>query len=96
MDISDINSVKAITILKEYEGKNPYIKKLKLKLEKNNKLLLTNNQSNYIVNNHEFKPKAINKIISITNYLGEELKKSEQLTFTPEKILMSIKDLKKT
>jgi len=88
MDLSDINSVKAITILKEYEGKNPYIKKLKLKLEKNNKLLLTNNQSNYIVNNHEFKPKAINKIISITNYLGEELKKSEQLTFTPEKILI--------
>ena len=88
MDLSDINSVKAITILKEYEGKNPYIKKLKLKLEKNNKLLLTNNQSNYIVNNHEFKPKAINKIVSITNYLGEELKKSEHLTFTPEKILI--------
>lgn len=88
MDLSDINSVKAITILKEYEGKNPYIKKLKLKLEKNNKLLLTNNQSNYIVNNHEFKPKSINKIVSITNYLGEELKKSENLTFTPEKILI--------
>ena len=88
MDVSDINSVKAITILKEYEGKNPYIKKLKLKLEKNNKLLLTNNQSNYIVNNHEFKPKVINKIVSITTYLGEELKKSEQLTFIPEKILI--------
>ena len=88
MDLSNINSVSAISILREYNGKNPYIKNLKNKLEKKGKISLTNNQASYIVNNHEFKPKLINKIVNISEYLGNELKKSENLTFVPEKILI--------
>ena len=41
MDLSNINIVSAIPILREYDGKNPYIKNLKNKLEKNGKISLT-------------------------------------------------------
>lgn len=88
ININDIISISAINILKEYEGKNPYIKKLKNKLLKIGKMLLTDNQSKYIIENHTKEPILVNKIVRITQYLGEELKKQENLSFIPEKILI--------
>ena len=55
---------------------------------KNNKLALTENQSKYITENHEREPLFINRIVGITPYLGEELKKMDELSFTPEKVLI--------
>lgn len=88
INLNDIKGYSAITILKEYDGKNPYIKILKKKLIKIGKINLTDTQSNYIIDNHKKDPILINKIVSISEYLGEELKKQEKLTFVPEKILI--------
>lgn len=88
IDINDIKGYSAINILKGYEGKNPYIKKLKKKLIKFGKITLTTFQSDYIVENHDKEPMLINKIVSITEYIGEELKKQHNLKFVPEKILI--------
>lgn len=88
INLEDIKGYSAITILREYDGKNPYIKKLKKTLLKYGKISLTPFQSAYIVDNHKKEPMLINKVVSITEYLGEELKKQHNLKFTPEKILI--------
>lgn len=98
INLNDIKGVKAIKLLREYEGKNPYIKKLKHKLNNTKKLLLTENQSKYIIENHDKEPKFIDKIINITEWLGDELMKNEKLSFSPKKIqiLYMLADSEKT
>lgn len=98
IDINELRGRNAIGILREYQGKNPYIKKLKNKLLLNKKITLTTNQSDYIVNHHHNDPIVINKIVSISEYLGEELKKQYNLKNTPTKILIQymLADLEKT
>ena len=88
IDINDLKSHSALSLLEGYEGINPYIKKLKNEFTKNKKIQLTENQSRYIVENHDKEPQYINRIIGITPYLGEELKKLDDLSFTPEKVLI--------
>ena len=88
ISLDDIRGRSALTLLEKYEGINPYLRKLKGEYLKNKKLALTENQSKYIIDNHEREPQYINRVISITPYLGEELKKIDNLPFTPEKILM--------
>ena len=67
--------------------KNPYLKKLKNKFLKNKSFTLTDNQTKYIMRNHDKEPVFINKVIHISDYLGGELKKQENLSFVPERIL---------
>ena len=55
---------------------------------KNKKILLTEKQSKYIIDNHDREPQLIKRVIGITKYLGEELQKQEGLSFTPERILI--------
>ena len=74
LDIKDINNLDVDILLSSYEGKNPYIKYMKKKLETENKYFLTNSQSNYIKNYFTFEPKVINKVIELTNYFSEQLK----------------------
>lgn len=87
INLDDIKGRSAISLLENYEGINPYLKKLKNEYLKNNKLALTENQSKYILDNFDREPQYINRVIGITQYLGEELKKIDDLSFTPEKIL---------
>jgi SWI/SNF-related matrix-associated actin-dependent regulator of chromatin subfamily A-like protein 1 len=88
INLDDIKGRDAIELLIKYEGKNPYIKKLKSDLVKDGKLKLTTNQTKYIIHNYDFIPLHINKVIGITDYLGDELKQSEKLSFKPERILI--------
>jgi len=88
INLDDIKGRDAIELLRKYEGKNPYIKKLKSDLSKNGKLKLTTTQSKYIINNYDFAPLHINKVIGITDYLGTELQRNERLSFKPERILI--------
>ncbi len=88
INLDDIKGRDAIELLIKYEGKNPYIKKLKSDLVKDGKLKLTTNQTKYIIHNYDFIPLHINKVIGITDYLGDELKRSEKLSFKPERILI--------
>jgi SWI/SNF-related matrix-associated actin-dependent regulator 1 of chromatin subfamily A len=87
INLDDIKGRSAITLLEEYDGKNPYLKKLKLQLKKSGKLALTTNQTKYIMDNHDKEPIYCNKVIGITDYLGETLKTNEGLSFTPERVL---------
>lgn len=88
INLDDLRGHSAISLLESYEGINPYIKKLKNSYIKNKKLALTENQSKYILDNFEKEPLFINRVISITSYLGEELKKQDDLSFVPEKVLV--------
>jgi len=98
IDINELRGYNAIGILREYQGKNPYIKKLKNKLLLNKKITLTTNQSDYIVNHHHSDPIIINKVVSISEYLGEELQKQYNLKNIPQKILIQymLADLEKS
>ena len=88
INLDDIRGRSAISLLESYEGINPYLKRLKHEYLKNKKLALTDNQSKYILDNHDREPLYINRVVEITAYLGEELKKLDDLSFTPEKVLI--------
>lgn len=96
--LDDIQGYSALNTLEKYSGINPYIRKLKSEYLKNKKVRLTENQVKYILDNHEKEPILINRVISISNFLGEELKKQETLKFTPERILVEyiLADTEKT
>lgn len=87
INLENINGRSALALLEDYEGKNPYLKKLKKKLKTDGKLSLTETQTKYILENHDKEPIHINKVIGITEYLGEELKQQQNLSFKPERIL---------
>lgn len=76
-----------MTILEQYEGINPYLLKLKNALKSKAGFVLTENQTKYINDNYNREPTYINRVINITPYFGEELKKNEGLSFIPERML---------
>jgi SWI/SNF-related matrix-associated actin-dependent regulator 1 of chromatin subfamily A len=88
ISLDDIKGHSAISLLEGYSGINPYLRKLKHEYLKNKKILLTETQSKYIVENHDREPIMINRVIGITKYLGEELQKQDNVAFIPEKILI--------
>ena len=88
INLEDLKGHSALSLLENYNGINPYLLKLKNEYIKNKKILLTETQSKYIIDNHNREPQYINRVIGITKYLGEELQKQEQLSFIPEKILI--------
>lgn len=88
ISLDDIKGHSAVSILENYNGVNPYLLRLKNDYLKNKKIALTEIQSKYILDNHEKEPILINRVVGITNYLGEELKRTNDLSFTPEKILI--------
>lgn len=88
INLEDIKGYSALGLLENYSGINPYIRKLKSEYIKNKKVRLTENQVKYIVDNHERAPQLINRVIKISNFLGEELQRKEDIKFIPEKILI--------
>ena len=51
LNLDDIKGVSALAMLDGYNGINPYILKMKLDYSKNRKLVLTENQAKYILDN---------------------------------------------
>ena len=88
INLDDIGGYSALSRLRDYEGKNPYIKKLKKKLLKDGKIILTDSQRKYILDNHDKEPILINKVVNISEFLGDALQKQEELSFKPERILI--------
>ena len=88
INLEDIKGRSALDLLETYEGYNPYILGLKTEYIKNKKLLLTDTQSRYIIDNIDRDPLYINRVVNITAYLGEEIKNKSSLDFTPERILI--------
>lgn len=86
--LDDIKGRSALDLLETYNGYNPYLLTLKTEYIKNKKLLLTDTQSRYIIDNIDRDPQYINRVVNITAYLGEELKNKLELDFIPERILI--------
>lgn len=86
IELHDLKDKSAIEKLKKYEGSNPYIKKLKKDYERDGKINLTDNQAKYIKTNFDVEPIYINKIVEITDYLGESLQNDNDIDFKPERI----------
>ena len=85
------NTIKAknetLTKLKEYNGINPYILKLKRDVILRNKTeLLSEFVIEYILTNFKFNPIPINKTVKIADWFGEKLKKDYEIEFLPEKL----------
>lgn len=88
INLEDLKGHSALSLLESYDGINPYLRKLRNEYLKNKKILLTENQSKYIIDNHDREPQLIQRVIAVTNYLGLELQKQDNLSFTPEKVLV--------
>lgn len=73
---------KSIDILRNYEGENPYIIKLKNDLIYRNKSLNDFN-TEYVLKNFDKKPKLIDKTIKITEWYGKKLKEDFNIDFIP-------------
>lgn len=86
--LNDLKSQSAVALLEGYEGINPYLIKLKNAYLKNKKIPLTENQSKYIIDNHNRQPIFVNRVVGITEYLGLELQKADNVAFTPQKVLI--------
>jgi SWI/SNF-related matrix-associated actin-dependent regulator 1 of chromatin subfamily A len=87
-DITKLKSKVALEKLREYEGENEYLKSLKLKLDRHGYTSLTTNQVQYILRTHDKEPTVLNKVVEITEFFGENLKETYELSFVPEKVLV--------
>ena len=77
----------AIEILRNYKGINPFILSMKKDIIILGKTqLLTEHVVEYVISNNERVPKAINKIIKISDWYGSKLKEMYEIEFTPEKL----------
>lgn len=74
-------------ILKTYKGKNNQILYLQYKVKKGN-YMLTDFDITYVLNNYNYNPKDVNKIVSISSDFGEMLQKKYNLEFIPSKLLI--------
>ena len=78
---------KALNILKEYNGNNPYILMLQRDVFVNqNNDALGDFQVDFINENYDREPKAINKIVKLTDWYAEKKKEEWKLDFLPKNI----------
>jgi len=98
INLENIKGRGALTLLKKYEGKNPYLIKLKNTLDSKGKVTLTVNQVKYINHFYNVEPLLINRVVEIAELLGESLKAQHNLSFTPKRLLVQfiLADLEKT
>lgn len=79
---------KALDILKDYKGKNPYILGLQNGVYTYNNLTLTDFHAEYILKNHDKEPKYLGKLVKLAQWYGEKKKEDWNLEFTPEKVFV--------
>lgn len=78
-------TTKTLDILKSYQGKNPYILTLKRDVCINGREI-SDFICDYVLRNHQIKPKHIDKIIRIADWYGESRQKELEIDFTPKKL----------
>lgn len=83
MKINDVD--KAYEILKTYNGNNNQIKYYQYMYSKNS-IVLKEFDINYILNNYDYSPKTINKIVKVSDIFGKKIQEKYELDFTPEKV----------
>lgn len=85
MKVTDFG--KAYELLKTYTGTNNQILYLQYKTQKTN-YALSDFDVTYVLNNFDYIPREINKIVKISSDYGEILKNKYELEFLPEKIII--------
>ena len=88
MDLTKLKSKTTLEKVRNYEGKNEHILKMKKKLENEGFFLMTPSQISYVEENYNVSPIELNKIVEITTYLGEQLKEKFNLKNIPEKVFI--------
>jgi hypothetical protein len=88
LDIDKLKNRKTLIKLETYEGKNEYLISLKEELKKKGTITVSPTLAEYIENNFDRDPIEINKVIDITEYLGEQLKEKFDLNHIPQKVLV--------
>lgn len=88
LDISKLKNKKTLLKLSEYSGTNEYLLSLKQRLEKEGSFLISPSVAEYIEKNFNKEPLEVNKVITITEFLGKQLQEKFELNHTPEKILI--------
>lgn len=78
----------AYDILEKYNGNHPYIKMLKYDCFVKKNKTLNDLDIEYVIENHDFLPEKINKIVKISKWFGEKCKEKWQVDFLPEKLLI--------
>lgn len=79
---------KAYDIIRKYNGSSNYMKYLQYKVT-NTHYVLGDFDVEYIINNEDFVPYALNKTVKITTDFGEKLNEKFLIGFNPEKIRIS-------
>ena len=85
MKVTDFE--KAYELLKKYTGTNNQILYLQYKIKKTD-YSLSDFDVTYVINNFDYIPREINKVVKISSDFGEILKKKYELDFLPEKIII--------
>lgn len=85
MVISVKDKLKALDILKGYNGNNPYILMLRRDVLMKEQEL-SDFSAEYILRNYNFQPMAINKTIKIADWYQKKKKEDWNLEFLPEKL----------
>ena len=77
------------SILKNYNGNNPYIINLKNRVFVYKTKQLNDFEGNYILSNYQTEPKRIDKIVSITDWLGKIKQEEWKTEFIPQKLMIT-------
>ena len=82
-------TAEALDILKNYNGDNPYILMLKRDMFVYEDLDAVGDfQIDYILKNHDYKPKTINRITKIPEWYGLDRQEKWNTEFVPQKLLV--------
>lgn len=84
-----LNSInKALELLNNYSGDNPYLIKLKNSVFVYKDKTLNDFEIDYIIKNADFQPIFLNKVVKIAHWYGEKKQIEWNTEFLPEKILI--------
>ena len=75
---------KAYELLKNYNGRNSYIIKLKNTVIAYQTRAMNDFEVEYVLSNFDKEPREINKIVKIADWYGEKLKEDLELEFVPK------------
>lgn len=79
-------SSKAYKLLEKYNGDNPYIINLKNDVFAYNTKTLNTFECEYIIENHDYIPTNLNKVVKIASWYGQSLQEEFNLEFLPSKL----------
>lgn len=78
---------RAYEILRDYDGDNPYLIRLQKKLYVDKESdIMTDFNVNFVIDNENFSPKKINKIIKVTDWWAEKKQEDWGVEFLPNRI----------